>query len=532
MAKKERYWSKKAPEQSWDAIVIGSGMGGMTTAAILAKLGKKVLVLEQHYVPGGFTHAFRRKGYTWDVGVHAVGEVTQHSMPGRLLHHLTDGKLRWASLGEHYEEFYYPGDMRIDFPNHPDKFKKNLLEAFPAEEAAIGAYFKLVRDVARSMKGYYLSRITSKGLAPVSDWFFAKEARRYLGMRTEDVVASLTDNAKLRTLLTAQWGYYGSLPSQSSFAIQALVVKHFWHGGYYPEGGSEEIARCLLRTVADAGGWTRIVADVDEILVEGGAATGVRMCSGEEIRAPLVVSAAGIMSTLKRLLPAAHRDDEWVGKALADVRPSPAHVCLYIGFKGDIRAQGAGSANKWFWRTWDSETSYWDIGAEGELPECPLLYCSFPSLKDPLHDPGSDVRHTGEVVTFVPWELFEPWKGTDWRKRGEDYEALKKKIQDKVLAQFLEHMPQLRDMIDYCELSTPLSTETFCRPMNGAIYGIEPTPERFENPWLRPNAPIRNLFFSGSEVASVGVIGAMMGGVLAAAAAEPLAVMRMLRRVG
>ena len=79
MAKPERYWSKKSPEgATYDVIVIGSGMGGMTTASMLARLGQKVLVLEQHYVPGGFTHVFSRKGFTWDVGVHAIGEVTEH----------------------------------------------------------------------------------------------------------------------------------------------------------------------------------------------------------------------------------------------------------------------------------------------------------------------------------------------------------------------------------------------------------------------------------------------------------------------
>ena len=85
-----RDWSTKIPPGRWDYIVIGSGMGGMTTAALLAKLGKRVLVLEQHYVPGGFTHAFKRKSWEWDVGVHAVGEVTRHSMTGRLLDKLTD----------------------------------------------------------------------------------------------------------------------------------------------------------------------------------------------------------------------------------------------------------------------------------------------------------------------------------------------------------------------------------------------------------------------------------------------------------
>ena len=97
------------------------------------------------------------------------------------------------------------------------------------------------------------------------------------------------------------------------------------------------------------------------------------------------------------------------------------------------------------------------------------------------------------------------------------------------MAQFFRNMPELEAMLDYVELSTPLSTDHFCRPMEGSIYGIEPTPERFNNPWLRPKSPIKNLYFSGSEVASVGVIGAMMGGVLAAAAAEPRSTMSFLK---
>ena len=97
-----------------------------------------------------------------------------------------------------------------------------------------------------------------------------------------------------------------------------------------------------------------------------------------------------------------------------------------------------------------------------------------------------------------------------------------------MLEQFIERMPELKDMIEYVELSTPLSTDYFCRPVAGSIYGIEPTPERFRNPWLKPRTPIKNLYLAGSEVASVGVIGAMMGGVLSVMAAQPVETMRFL----
>ena len=527
----ERFWSPKIPDDHWDYIVIGTGMGGMTTAALLAKLGKRVLMLEQHYVPGGFTHAFKRKAWEWDVGVHAVGEVTEHSFTGRLLSQLTDSRLEWASLGKVYDEFHYPDDFRIDFPDNPEDFRSNLLAAFPKEGEAIDRYLKYVREVSGAMKGYYLARTAPGGVAgKVAQSILGRKAKSILTRRTKDVIDQLTDDPKLRAVMAAQWGYYGAPPSRSSFAIQALVVKHFLWGGYYPVGGSKRIAVELLRTVAQAGGWTAIRSAVDEIVVERDRAVGVRLDDGRFISADRVISAAGVGATVRNLLPETHRQSDW-SKKLEALAPGPAHVCLYIGFEGDIRQAGASAANKWFYNTWDAESEAWRVGADGPLPDADCLYCSFPSLKDPEHDPGERLLHTGEVVTFVPWEDFKPWLDSRWQRRPEAYAAFKNKIETKLLEQFLERMPKLRPLVKHVELSTPLSTDHFCRPVHGSIYGLEPTPERFENPDLRPRAKIENLYFSGSEVATVGVIGAMMGGVLAATAAEPIGAANYLRQL-
>ncbi|MEO1088675.1 MAG: NAD(P)/FAD-dependent oxidoreductase, partial [Acidobacteriota bacterium] len=312
---KTKYWSRHLPDDrkdaDWDVVIVGSGMGGMTAAAILAKLGKRVLVLEQHYVPGGYTHTFPRKGYVWDVGVHAVGEVTLHSLPGKVLHHVTDGRLEWASLGPVYEEFHFPDGFRIDFPDNPKQFRQNLIDAFPGEEEAIDGFLMRVREVAGTMRGYMASRTLPRRMVGAFEWLMAKDAHRYLGLNTAEELEKLTDNEKLRTVLAAQWGYCGAKPSRSSFAVQALITRHYLHGAFYPVGGSAEIARQLLRTVADAGGWTQVLADVEEITVERGRAVGVRLKGGEEIRARKVISAVGVGSTVRRLLPPELSEQSW-----------------------------------------------------------------------------------------------------------------------------------------------------------------------------------------------------------------------------
>lgn len=524
---RELPWSNKSPDGPWDYVVIGSGMGGMSTAAILAGLGRRVLVLEGHYVPGGFTHAFKRKRWHWDVGVHAIGEVTAKSLLGRVLTALTGERLQWASLGNPYEQFYYPEGFTIEFPDNPRDYREALIEKFPAERAGIERYFSLVRQASGAMRGYYLSRVLPGAAASLLDPLLQRQAKRFTAVTLQSVLDEITPNPRLQTVLAGQWGYYGSPPREGSFAIHAAVVRHFLHGAYYPVGGSASIAKALLQRVADAGGWTRIRAEVGQILVERGRAIGVRLASGEEIRAQRVVSAASATVTAQKLLPPSERPAAWA-TALAELPPAPAHLCAYLGFEGDIRAAGAGPANQWFWSTWETEPATWDYDT---VPAAPVLYTSYPSLKDPAHEPGPDGLHTGEIVTFVPYGKFARWRGTPWMKRGDDYQALKADLLGRLLDGLFAHRPGLKPLLRHAELATPLSTEHFVRPAAGSIYGAASTPGRYANPWLRPRSPVRDLFLSGCDMGAAGVMGAFVGGTLCAAAAEPTEVIPWLRGV-
>jgi all-trans-retinol 13,14-reductase len=525
-----RPWSKRAPDgRRWDDIVVGSGMGGMTTAALLAKLGRKVLVLEQHYVPGGYTHSFRRKGHRWDVGVHLVGEASERSITGRVLKALTDDRLRWTSVGAVYDTFHFPDGFSIGFPDRPEEFVRVLKEAFPSESAGIDAYMADIRGTVRAMRGWYLGRALPGRLARWLGGVIDRPAREAMAVTAEAVVHRHVRDPRLRVVLLAQWGYHGSPPAEASWAMQALTSRHFFYGGYYPVGGAQQIAPALLQTVADAGGWTRICADVAQLRVEGGRAVGVRMKDGEQIDAERVVSAIGAEPTVHKLLPPELREQGWA-RSLAGHRASAAHVCLYLGFKGDIRAAGATAASQWYYQTWSHAESTWPVDPSLSVqPRPAILFTSFPSLKDPEHQPGPGERHTGEIVTFVPYDTFSRWAGTPWRKRGADYEVFKRQMTEAMLEVLWERLPGLRGLLDHAELATPLSTELFVRPYRGSIYGLAATPDRFADPWLRPASPIPGLYLSGGDVSTCGIMGAMMGGLLCGLAMEPWKGVRFLR---
>jgi len=134
-------------KQPYDALIIGSGIGGLTTAALLSELGWRVAVLEQHYTAGGATHSYERNGYEWDVGVHYIGDMGGATMSRRLMDFLTQGKVAWAPMDAHYDRFFI-GDRTYDAVAGPAEFRDNLLAHFPREAAAIDRYLELLREVA------------------------------------------------------------------------------------------------------------------------------------------------------------------------------------------------------------------------------------------------------------------------------------------------------------------------------------------------------------------------------------------------
>ncbi|MCC6273753.1 MAG: NAD(P)-binding protein, partial [Deltaproteobacteria bacterium] len=226
----------------FDAIVIGSGIGGLAAAGLLAREGRRVLVLERHYVAGGFTHTFSRKGYEWDVGLHYVGEVhRKNSILARVLEVLTGGVLQWNKMPAVYDRICI-GDEVFDYEAPRERLRERLEERFPKERGAIAEYFRLVDEVNGAAKSFYMAKALPAALGALARGLLSRRFHRLSDCTTYEVLSGLTSDPRLIGVLTAQYGDYGLPPKQSSFAIHALVTRHYFDGGNYPVGGSGRIA--------------------------------------------------------------------------------------------------------------------------------------------------------------------------------------------------------------------------------------------------------------------------------------------------
>jgi all-trans-retinol 13,14-reductase len=500
----------------YDAIVIGSGIGGLTTAALLAKLGKRVCVLEQHYTAGGYTHSYEREGYEWDVGVHYVGEVHKPwSAIRRVFDVISDGNLEWAPMDARYDRIVL-GDKSIDYVAGREEFKAEIKLHFPQEAAAIDRYVELLSEVSTKVPRFFAGQALPRTLGVLYSKLRRYWLPSYFFKTTREVLEGLTHNQELIGLLTAQWGDYGLPPAQAAFVMHAMVAKHYITGGNYPVGGAVRIAESIIPVIEAAGGQVFTYAGVEQIIVENGRAVGVRLHKGGvELRAPQIVSCAGLIPTYTRLIPAEVAAKHRLLAPLQQVEPSAATLCLYAGFKGSAAELGLPKTNYWVYPSFDHDANVSNFKIAENAP-MPLIYMSFPSAKDPAWDARFPNKATVEIVAATLPARFAQWQGSTWGKRGAGYDALKAQLTEHLLETLYQHQPQLRGHLDFCELATPLSTEWFQWNVQGEIYGIDHTVKRFEQHWIHSQTPIKGLYLTGADTVTAGVGGALMAGVLTA----------------
>jgi all-trans-retinol 13,14-reductase len=501
----------------FDSIIIGSGIGGLSTASFLAQAGQRVLLLEQHSVLGGFTHTFQRNGYTWDVGLHYVGQVhIEGTTLNKVFRYIFQNKLNWEPLDNIYDRAIF-GDKVYDFPKGKENFKAKLKEYFSEDKdiRSIDRYFELLEQVQNIGSGYFIEKALPPFLAKFVGPFLRRGTLKFSDQTTLDVLSSIIDNPNLLGVLTAQYGDYGLEPSKSSFFMHATLVNHYMDGAAYPVGGAAKLAEIIVPIIEAAGGAALSHAVVNEILLEKNNAIGVRMQDGETFYAKHIVSDTGIAHTYSHLIPKEIAKQFLLDTPLSKLEPSMAHVGLYVGIKEDTAKLRLPKCNYWiFPNEYDHEKArrqYKDFDSV-----IPVSFISFSSARDPDAEKRLPGRTVAEVIILIPYPWFDKWKDTKIGQRGEEYERLKENLAQRMLKALFRAAPQLEGKVDFYEVSTPLSTEHFSAHVAGEIYGIAHNPARFRQTSLRPQTPIKNLFLSGQDVMTASIAGGAMGGLLCA----------------
>lgn len=513
---------------SWDAIVVGSGIGGLTAAAGLARHGRRVLVLEQAETLGGMTQTFRRQGYRFATGLHYLsGAFAADGGPGplaRLLHALGDGTLRLAPLPARFDRvrLVHPdgGETQFAWGTPESDNWQRLGAAFPAEAAAINAYARRYARAQRDARRILMLHGLPRPAAALLRTALGPWLRRQAGLTLAQALANIRDPA-LRAILAARGGDYGLPPAQAPLALHALVMGSYAQGGAgYPVGGPERLAASLGATVRASGGELRANACVARIVVERGRAAGVRLADGSEIRARHVISAMGALNTAQALPTDAA--PAWQA-ALRRHAPSLGCITLYLGFDASadaLRALGLDGANHWIYdgvatgATPDPQVLLWQQPTDTDAP---ALYVSFGGLNDPEQAQAP----TAEVMALCEWDFFAAWRDSDTGRRPEEYEAVKAWIEDRLLSQFKRLFPALAPHVVLHELSTPLTQVAYARAPRGAMYGLACNPARLLDPALHARTPIPGLLLAGQDVATLGIEGAAVGGLMAAATVQP-----------
>lgn len=495
---------------SWDTLVIGSGSGGLTAAVALARAGQRVLVLEQHYLPGGWCQSFSLEGYRFSPGVHYVGGLG----PGGSLRNLYEGleladDLEFCEMNpDAFDHFLIEGD-RFDVPKGFERYFARLCERFPHEREGLERYFGTCRRLNESVRRCDRLLSFPRVLAIP---FLAPDLLRW-GFRTQGALLNrCIKDPLLRGILAAQSGNHGLAPSRVSLPLHASMINHYYDGAYYPRGGAKRIPLALIKALRKRGGQIRLRSRVKRILVENGRAAGVELTDGEIIHASNIISNADPHVTYTELLPPEHGEPE---RARAHrMEYSVGIVSVFCAVEMDLRKMGYDSGNYWWYRTKDVGGVYERIEKHMPTAEIDGIFLAITTLKDPGH--RRDGRHTIEMFTFVPYGPFTRWRGTAPNERGPEYERFKESLGDKMVAAAENVIPGIAKAMRFRSVATPLTNDFYCVTPFGASYGTAKTPWQLGPFSFSIESSVAGLYNCGASTISHGVAGTAMTGLMAA----------------
>ena len=447
------------PSNTYDVIVIGSGIGGLVTATQLAAKGAKVLVLERYIIPGGSAGYFEREGYRFDVGASMIFGFGDRGTTNLLTRALDAVGQKIETISDPVQIHYHlPDGLELKVHRDYEQFLQELIAIFPHEAKGIRRFYDECWKVFNCLNAMellsleeprYLTRVF------LQHPFACLGLVKYLPLNVGDIARRHLSDPQLLKFIDMECYCWSVVPAAKTPMINAgMVFSDRHYGGInYPKGGVGQIAQKLVDGLEKVGGEIQYKARVTKIMVEGGKAVGVKLANGTEYRAQIIVSNATRWNTFGELLapePTPRSEKKWQQR----YQKSPSFLSLHLGVKASVLPQGT-ECHHILLEDWDKMEA-----GEG------TIFVSIPTLLDPSLAPqGHHIIHT-----FTP-SWIEDWQGLSTAA----YQAKKEAAAEKLIHRLEAIFPNLSVGLDYQEVGTPRTHRRFLGREDGT-YG--PIPRR------------------------------------------------------
>lgn len=477
----------------YDAVIIGSGLGGLSCAAAFARQGFRPLVIEQHDKAGGFATEFSRPGgFRFDVSLHST-TVGQRNGVNNLIFGFPE--ITGVEFVQHpnlFRTIYPEHDIRVQ-QRAPAAFVALLVSLFPDEKEGIAGLFDdmkgLEDDVNRlqNAKGQVdMSRF------PVDYPYLFKFHQSAWG----ELVDTRIKSPKLKAIISSQWGYYGLPPSKLSCFYYALpFMGYLKGGGFYPKGRSQDISNAFARFIENHGGKVLLSTKVEKILVKNGAATGVTTGSGKTFTAKAVVSNAGPFATFGKMIDDQTLTADYQAKC-RQYSVSLSCFQVFLGLKEDlVNKVGITDSEIFCEALYDPDAAYAGaLGADVENGGFGL------TLYDNIYRGYSPSgKNTLNIMTLQGYSHWQKYEKTYFAGDKKEYRKEKERMAD-VLIRKVEKalLPGLSSAIEVKEIGTPLTNVWYTGHHRGAIYGWDQTVNNSGSVRVGHTTPIKNLYLAGA----------------------------------